>query len=223
LGILILDRIVDLLKEGGVRAEAAQPAGNMTAVQSVVAAVTLESVDQTEESVTVLVEMVGPSKDGARICQQRALDAFHILRSAGGVCRMGKCTFSSKADMFCTPVTAVFYGTATSDDWQPYPGYTVTAAGASLPQVTGFSVEQQVAEGETSLSNAQWEFTLEEFFPAGTEESADPGEPFALTVSYGGETVTYAGCRITTRQRVAEKNGVRQIRRGTAEQRTPNT
>lgn len=220
MGKLILDMVVDLLNEGGVRAEAAQPAGNMTAVQTVVAAVSLECVDQTAGSVTVLVEMVGPAGDGARRCQQRALDAFDILRKAGGVCRQEKCTFLSKADVFCTPVTAVFYGTASSEDWQPCPGYTVTAGGVTLPQVTGFSAGQQAGEEETSLADAGWEFSLEEFFPAGTQEPADPTEPFEMTVSNGSATENYTGCVLTARERVAEKNGIRQVRRGTAEQRT---
>lgn len=219
---MILDMVVDLLNEGGVRAEAAQPAGNMTAVQSTVAAVSLECVDQAEGSAKVLVEMVCPSKDGAKRCQKKALQAFGILQEAGGICRLEKCIFSSKADMFCTPVTAVFYGIASSNDWQPYPGYAVTVAGIPLPQVTGFSVGQQAGE-ETSLANAPWEFTLEELFPGGTQEPEEPTEPFVLTVSNGSGSDSYAGCRFTARERVAEKNGVRQIRRGTAEQRTANT
>lgn len=216
MGILILDMVVDLLKEGGVRAEAAQPAGDMTTVQSVVAAVSLESVDQADGSVTVLVEMMGPVTEGAKRCQKRALDAFNILRSAGAVCRQGKCTFISKADMFCTPVKAVFYGTAYSEDWQPRPDYEVTAAGVLLPQTCGFSAKQQAAEEGVALADAGWEFSLEEFFPAGTQEPEDPAEPFVLTV-FGD---TYTGCIFTARERVAEEDGIRQIRRGTAEGRT---
>lgn len=222
MGTLILDMVVELLKEGGVRAEAAQPAEDMTAVQTVVAAVSLESVDQTDESVTVLVEMIGPVHNGARRCQARALDAMEILRNAGGICRMGKCSFISKADMFCTPVTAVFYGTAFSEDWQPCRGYTVTVDGVDLQYVSSFSTQQQAAEG-VAMADAPWVFTLEEFLPAGALEQEDPAESFELLVSYGGEAEVYTGCCFISRQRVAEKNGIRQIRRGTAEQRTSNT
>ena len=221
MGTLILDMVVDLLNEGGLRAEAAQPAGDMTAVQGVVAAVSLERVDQADESVTVMVEMVGPVKLGARECQKTALEALEILRSAGGVCQMGKCTFISKADIFCIPVTAVFYGTASPQEWQPRRGYTVTMAGADLQHVTGFSAGQKAEEGIT-LADAPWEFTLEEFLPVGAQEPEDPAENFALAVSYGSEAEHYIGCKLTARQRVAEKNGIRQIRRGMAEQRTPN-
>lgn len=220
MGTLILDMVVDLLNEGGLRAEAAQPAGNMTAVQSVVAAVSLEQVDQESGSVTVLVEMVGPAKDGGKRCQREALKAFEILRGAGGICRQEKCTFISKADMFCTPVTAVFYGTATAEDWQPRPSYEVDISGVSLPWVTGFSASQKVGEGETSLVDMGWEFTLEEYFPAGTEETVDdPVEPFEVTLSHGSRQETYIGCNIMARERVLEENGVRQVRRGTAQQR----
>lgn len=222
MGTLILDMVVDLLDEGGLRAEAAQPAGDMTAIQGVVAAVSLERVDQADESVTVMVEMVGPVKLGARECQKTALEAIEILRSAGGVCQMGKCTFICKADVFCIPVTAVFYGTASSEEWQPRQGYTVTMAGADLQHVTGFSAGQKAEEG-IDLADAPWEFTLEEFLPVGAQEPEDPTENFELTVSYGSETEIYTGCKLTVRQRVAEKNGIRQIRQGTAERRTPNT
>lgn len=218
MGTLILDMVVELLKEGGIRAEAAQPDGDMTAVQTPVAAVSLESVDQADESVTVLVEMVGPVHAGARRCQTRALDAMEILGNAGGVCRMGKCTFISKADMFYTPVTAVFYGTALSEEWLPRRGYAVMIGGSGLPYVTGFSAQQQETEG-VAMDDAPWEFTLEEFLPAGTPEGMESEENFVLEVFYGTAGVGYTGCRFISRQRFAEPNGIRQIRRGMADQR----
>ena len=220
MGTLILDMVVDLLNEGGVRAEAAQPAGNMTAVQLAVAAVSLEEVDQESGSVTVLVEIVGPSKIGARRCQQRALDAFEILCNAGGICRQGKCTFLSKADMFCIPVTAVFYGTATSEGWQPSAHFEVMISGTSLPHVREFSAAQEIGAEVTSLAEMGWTFSLEEFFPAGTEEAVDdPAEPFEVTLSDGSRCESYIGCNFMSRERTLEENGIRQVRRGTAQQR----
>lgn len=223
MGTLILDMVVDLLKEGGVRAEPAQPEGNMTAVQLAVAAVSLEEVDQESGSVTVLVEIVGPSKIGARKCQQKALEAFDILRAAGGICRQGKCTFVSKADMFCIPVTAVFYGRATAEDWQPRPSCEVAISGEALPWVSQFSAKQEMGEGGISLADMGWTFSLEEFFPHGVEISEeDPEEPFEVTLSDGSRWESYTGCNIMSRERTLEEKGIRQVRRGTAAQRTAN-
>jgi hypothetical protein len=219
---MILDMVVRLLHDNGIRAEAAQPAGNMTAALTTVAAVSLECVDQAKESATIVVEMVGPVTEGAKICQKRALKALDILSAAGGVCRQEKCTFLSKADMFCTPITAVFYGIASAEDWQPHPGYTVTIAGAPLAKVTAFSSQQRQGDVLRPLTELEWEFSLEEFLPVGVQEPADPTEPFVLTVSYGSGSETYTGCSFITRERVAERNGIRQVRRGTAEQRTGN-
>ena len=147
-------------------------------------------------------------------------EASADLVDAGAVCRQEKCTFLSKANMFCTPIVAVFHGTATADSWQPRQGYTVTVAGVLLPKVTAFSAQQRLEEKETSLAGKGWEFTLEEFLPAGTQEPADPAEPFVLTVSYDTGSETYSGCKLTARERIAEINGIRQVRRGMAEQRT---
>lgn len=223
MGDVILDLVVELLNENGIMAEAAQPAGDMVAVQTTVAAVGLERVDQAEESATILVEMVSPAMQGAKICQKRALKVYDILREAGAICRQDKCTFLSKANMFCTPITAVFYGTATAEGWQPRQEYTVSVEGVPIPKVTAFSARQQLAgEEETSLSAMLWEFTLEEFLPVGVPEPAEPEEPFTLTISHGTESETYTGCKLTARERVAERKGVRQIRKGTAQQRTAN-
>ena len=222
MGDVILDLVVELLNEKGVMAEAAQPAGDMVAAQTTVAAVGLECVDQTEESATILVEMVSPADQGAKICQKRALKVYDILRSAGAICRQDKCTFLSKANMFCTPITAVFYGTETAEGWQPYVGYAATVAGVPLEKVTAFSATQRLVEKENAPAEKKWEFTLEEFLPAETQEPADPAEPFVLTVARGAWSDTYTGCKITSWERVTEKNGIRQIRRGTAEQRTGN-
>ena len=220
MGDIILDMVVELLNQQGIMAEAAQPAGNMVAAQTTVAAVGLECVDQAAETATILVEMVSPANQGAKICQKRALKVYDILQEAGAVCRQDKCTFLSKANMFCTPITAVFYGTATAEGWQPRQEYTASVAGVSLPKVTAFSAQQRLTgEEATSLAGMAWEFTLEEFLPVDVSESEDPEEPFTLTVTTGGKSETYTGCRLTARERVTERNGIRQVRRGTAEQR----
>lgn len=219
MGDVILEWVVQLLQDNGIWAEAAQPAGNMVAVENTLSAVSLEQVDQAKETATIVVEVVSPAKQGAKICQIRALKVYDVLRNAGAVCRQDKCSFVSKADIFCVPVTAVFRGIATQDDWRPHPGYTVRINGEELPRITGFSAAQETRTVIDTLPDAEWEFTLEEFFPIGEQEPADVSEPFTLEVSIGTATEAYTECKFITRERTMEIGGIRQVRQGTAEQR----
>lgn len=207
MGKSILNAVVDLLNEGGIPAAPAQPEKHMLIIHTPVAAVSIEKVDT--ESATVLVQMVAPIQSGAERCQKRALQAGALLREAGAECVQGKCTFEGRSSLFCVPVTAKFYGTATAEDWIPKeesPPVSYRLGNTSLPYVTGFSA---------SLEDALWAFSLEEFFPTGTPEPEKPEEPFALFV--GNEI--FAGCTLTKCQREYTAEGVRQIRKGTATSR----
>ena len=204
MGKSILNTVIDLLNEGGIPAAPAQPERHMMIIHAPVAAVSIEKVDM--ESATVLVQVVAPIKSGAERCQERALKVCEVLREAGAECVQEKCVFEGRAALFCVPVTAKFYGTATEEDWIPKedpPAVSYRIGDAVLAYVTGFSA---------LLEDGQWEFELEEFFPDGVSVSVQPTEPFALFV--GNEI--FAGCALTRCQRVYTAEGVRQIRKGTA-------
>lgn len=216
MGKSILRTVVDLLNEGGVPAAPAQPEKNMLNIQTAVAAVSIEKVDTAEGSVRVLVEVVGPMHGGAESCQKRALTVCNILSASNAQCMQGKCSFEGRSALFCVPVTALFYGTATADDWTPRPSCTATLAGVPLAYMTAFSAEQVKGEENASLSAAPWTFTLEEFFPIGTQELPDVQEPFVLEI---GQQV-FSGCTWTARERVYTPSGIRQVRKGIAAERT---
>ena len=215
----VIEYVVQLLNDGGIRAAAALPPGNLIRVTEPVAAVSLAGADTEKSSVTVLVEIVGPERLGGSACQLKALSACGILAAAGMNCQQGSCSFLNKGNLFCVPVTAVCYGENSSDGWAPARKLSVQLGQVALENVVGFSAEQ-VVEGEHSLAEVHWEFAVEEFFPWGTAESSDPPENFVLTVSIGGKTEQYQGCEITWRQRIAEETGIRQSRGGTATGRT---
>lgn len=228
MGKSILNRVIDLLTEGGVSAAPAQPNQQMLIIQAPVAAVSMEKVDM--ESATVLVQVVAPMQNGAERCQKYALTVHQLLREAGAECVQGKCTFESRPALFCVPVTAKFYGTATADDWipappaPPAPVLNVTLAGVALAYATSFSAQQEKVEVEekgedgqvtTKLVTLPWEFTLEEFFPTGTQEPEVPQEPFTLRA--GREVLS--GCVLMEQLRVQTTQGIRQVRKGTAAER----
>ena len=218
MGQSVIEYVVQLLNDGGIRAAAALPPGNLIRVTEPVAAVSLAGADTEKSSVTVLVEIVGPERLGGGVCQLKALSACGVLAAAGMSCQQGSCEFLNKGNLFCVPVTAVCYGENSSDGWVPARKLTVQLGQVALGNVVSFSAEQ-MSDEEHSLDRVHWEFAVEEFFPWGTEESSDPTESFVLTVSIGGKSEQYQGCEITWRQRIAEETGIRQSRGGTATKR----
>lgn len=216
MGKSILRTVVDLLNEGGVPAAPAQPEKHVLNIQTAVAAVSIEKVDTAESSVRVLVEIVGPMHGGAERCQKRALTVCNLLGAAGAQCVQGKCSFDGRSALFCVPVTALFYGTATAEDWFPRSTDAVKLGNAVLEHVQGFSAQQVKGEEDASLSAAPWAFTLEEFFPVGTAEPPDPQEPFVL--EYGQQV--FSDCTWTARERIYTPSGIRQVQKGIAAERT---
>lgn len=216
MGKSIIDVVVDLLMEGGIRAAPAQPPGTMLVVHAPVAAVSIDNVDTAEGTVEVLVEVVAPIKSGGEQCQKRALEACRILREAGAQCEQGNCTFHGKPTLFRVPVKAKFYGTALAEDWIPRARCDVTLAGVELTHINSFTAQQVVDEEHTTLEQAPWVFTLEEFFPVGTREQDSPAEPFEVQMG----TQYFTGCTMTECRRIYTVHGVQQTRKGIAETRT---
>ena len=207
MGQISLMRVVSLLSAGGVRAEAAFPAERITRITEPVAAVSLGQVDQEKSTVTMLVEILGPKESGGYVCQQKAMTACTILADAGAVCKQGECAFLSKGNVFRVPVEAVFSTAET---------FTIATGALKLAYACGFSAEQKVDSTYTSLEEAPWEFTIEEFFPWGVVETLYVTGPFDLNLRCGSDIERYEECTWTERKRIAEKNGIRQIRIGKA-------
>lgn len=207
MGQISLSQVVTLLSTGGVRSEAAFPAERITRIEEPVAAVSLGQVDQEKSAITVLVEILGPKESGGLACQQKALEACTILAEAGAVCKQGSCSFLSKGNVFRVPVEAVF---STAEV------FTITTGTLKLIYAYGFSAKQKVDASYVSLQDAPWEFTIEEFFPWGVQETLYVPGPFQLDLRCGDKIERYEECMWTERKRVAEKAGVRQTRIGTA-------
>lgn len=216
----IVDYVITLLSDGGIQADKAWPADVMTLAQVPVAAVSLEEADRKKGTATVMVEMVCNFRSGAAACQRKALEVYEILTNSGASCLQGKCSFDGKSSLFSVPVRAVFYGVAKADSWEPVVKPRVKINAVQLEYLCGCTIERAKDEEYPKLSEAPWQFTLEEFFPGGITEPEEVQDPFTLTVFCNGMRESYHDCVVTQHQRVVEETGIRQIRKGTAAKKT---
>ncbi|MBE6957751.1 MAG: hypothetical protein E7447_01180 [Ruminococcaceae bacterium] len=220
MGQMIVDKVVQLLGSGGIRTQPAYPAGKITRVTGPVAAVSLESLDTEKQLTTVLVEILGPREGGGYACQKKALEACALLEVGGGVCSQGKCSFVRQSDLFRVPVKAVFHGVARANAWEEPVRPVLVAGGLTLDRLEEFSAQQNVSGTDTSIYNAPWTFTVEEFFPWGVWNTLEPDEPFTMDLRYDGNIERFERCVWTHRERIKETGGIRQIRKGKAEGRS---
>lgn len=220
MGKSIVDRVIDLLNKGGIMAAWAQPQGKMGIIHSVVAAVSFQQIDQAQRTATVRVEIVGSVDSGGRRCEELAVKAYEILRNAGAVCSMGRCSFVGRLGQFSLPLLAVFRGDVYDRDWVPLAEEVagrldVTVDGVALPHTTSFSATQAVENADTDeLSDMAWGFSIEEWIPAGEMAPENPTGLFEMTVTTDGSEESFEGCYMTELRRETETSGVRQIRKG---------
>lgn len=220
MGQMIIDKVVQLLSAGGIRAEAAYPAGRITRVEGAVAAVSLEQVDHAAGNTVVLVEILAPRQSGGYACQKKALEACTVLEAGGAVCTQGKCSFVRHSDLFRVPVKAEFQGIARAAALEAPLKPVLVAGGMTLDRMRGFSAQQSATGSNTSIYTAPWTFTVEEFFPWGVFNTLEPDEPFTLDLRCGNDVERFERCVWTHRERIAETGGIRQIRKGKAEGRS---
>ena len=212
MGQLIIDQVIELLNDEGIRASHSYPAANIQRVTEPVAAVSLAKADLKANTVQVLVEILSPKEGGGYACQKEALKACFILEAAGAICCQEGCAYLPKANLFRVPVKAVFKGTVTSAGMEALPEYAVVAGGITLRYVCGFSAKQAVSGSSASLQNAPWEITVEEFIPWGVEDSLEADEPFQMDLRCMENIERFEGCTWSKRERIAEESGIRQIR-----------
>ncbi len=207
MGKLILENAVQALRDGGIPANRAMPVGKMPQITETVAAVSLNAMDMRNKTVTVLVTVLTPGSMGAAVCEEKALAAGQILTDLGGKCSVGKCRFDGRAGLFCVDVTGVF------DSAPPK----VVVDGVELHHVLAFTSWRALDDEVTDWSNAKWNFRLEEYFPMGVDQEADPVNPFILMHISPSGSEAYLDSTWTYQRRIWDASGVRQIRLGVAE------
>ena len=203
-----------------MRSDEAYPGGRIPALTGPVAAVRLGKVDRTVRTTAVQVIVMSPSEQGGSICEATALRAIQALEDQGAACRKEVCQFDHMADVFYIEITAEFFGVALEGDWSPGPGYAVTIGIQPMEWATGFSIRRQTDKEVTAITDAKWEFTLEELLGPGSVDPPEPTEPFVLTVTrpLGEEILT--GCTWTSVSREDTIRGISQVRTGVAKNRT---
>ena len=196
-------QVLQILKAAGIRAEYGYPAAEMPDIRTSVAAVNLLSADLDQGIQSFGVRLLTPSGQGATACSEAAFAAAQCLSAAGGSCSISEATVDLHTGMISALVTAQFV----SRDLD------VRIGNTQLPYVTGFRSSRAVDEYVLQLEYADWHFRIEEFYPDGTVQSADPEPGFTLRV---GNSESYTDCKWTGEQRIREKGGIRRIREGTS-------
>lgn len=228
MGQSIVKRVIQILNDGGIPAQEAQPAGRMVNILVPVAAVSIQSIEQEKREATVRVEIVAMASEGGAHCEDTAMKAYELLRDAGGVCSVERCTFQGKTGVFTMPVLATFSGDAYRKNWVPledlWNTFTVELGGNTLSYATAFTATQAVSDPETEeLSDMSWNFTVEEWIPAGKSAPESPVGVFLMTVITDATREQFEGCSMTVVQRQMEESGVKQVRKGVAALRTVKT
>lgn len=222
MGRVTVEAVISALKAAGLRAGAAYPGEKMPQLEDIAAAVSLESVDSGEKTLTILVRVCCPAAMGGSACREAALTAGAALEGMGADWRLSECQPQAMGSWLMAQVKGVFSGEAAG--WTPEaeePGFSVKLGNISLKYVTAFTAEQALnTELGSALKDMAWTFQIQERFPAGKAEEGSPNEPFTLTLTRGSFTETFQECAWTGLRRVDEAGGLGQIRTGTAKTRS---
>lgn len=208
MGKLILENAVQALRDGGIPADRGMPAGKMGQITGTVAAVNLGAMDMRNKKVTVLATVLTPAALGAAACEETALNAGQILTDLGGKCAVGQCGFDGQSGLFTVEVSGEFNSAVPK----------VLINETMLNHVLAFTSWRALDEEVTTWHNAKWNFRLEEYFPMGEDQDADPAGEFTLVHISASGTETFLKSTWTYQRRVWDASGVRQVRLGVAEE-----
>ena len=215
----IVSQVIEALRDAEIRADEAYPGTRIPALTGAVAAVRLGKMDRSVRTTAVQVVVMSPTSSGGSQCEAAALRTVEVLQDMGATCVKDVCKFDEMADVFYIEISAQFFGTALEDSWSAGPGYAITIGSQPMSHVVSFEAERKTDDEVTSISDAQWSFTMEELLPPGTSEPSDPAEPFIITVSRSGGEESFSGCVWTLVRREETIRGVTQVRKGTAASR----
>lgn len=216
----IVRQVIEGLQAVDIRADEAYPGGRIPALTGAVAAVRLGKVDRSVRTTAVQVVIMSPASSGGSLCENTALRAVAAIQNMGGTCVKDVCRFDEMADVFYIDIECTFFGTALEDDWSAGPGYAVTIGIQPMVYVVSFESERKTDDETASITDALWQFTMEELLPPGTSEPADPAEPFTLTVTRSNTDEMFTGCTWISVKREDTIRGVSQIRVGRAAARS---
>ena len=216
----IVNQVIRQLRDADIRADEAYPGGRIPALTGAVAAVRLGKIDRSVRATAVQVVVMSPASGGGSQCESTALQAIDVLQEMGGTCTKDVCKFDEMADVFYIEIEAAFFGTELADGWSAGPGFSVTIGMQDMPHAVSFGMQRAIDEEITAISNAKWQFTLEELLPPGSSEPPEPQEPFTLTVVREMYDEVLSGCHWISAKREDTLRGVSQVRVGIANSRS---
>lgn len=212
MGLSILEQVVSALRTAGFRTQRAYPGAQMPGITEVVAAVQLSKMNVDKQDAVIEVKMVGPQHLGAAACEDAAVAAVEVLHGMKFSCVIEAVAFDGRSGLFCASCIA----TKPAKE-RIYIDVPFKINSVIQNRVVSFTAQKQTDEVITQLSEAPWMVRVEQFTPNGREEDTDSaGETFTLT---NGKEL-YQGCKWTSCRRITERDGLRQIREGTATSRT---
>ena len=207
MGTLMLEQILSIMNAGGIRTQRAYPGKVMPKVDETVAAVSLQKANLSTGETQMNVLIISHSRLGAGACEDTALAAARALKSAGNSCQVNSVEFDGRSGHFCTTILVSTPVSKWVADFK--------IGAVQQNYVVSFTAQQQLPASDTEEES--WTVQLEQFFPTGMPEDQDPtGAQFTLT---NGSEI-YHGCSWTSKKRVTEADGTRQVRVGTAMSRT---
>lgn len=213
-------KVLNALDEKGILADVAYPGATMPNITEPVTAVSLERLEYTARSATVLVTVMVPVSMGGGVCEDTAIRVGEILESLGGVCVQEECRFNGYADAYYVRVLGTFRGAAAMDSWGVTSDFEVQIGGQVLKNAVSFKAEQAVDEVTgTPLSTAVWTFRIVEEFGRGEAPLPPAAEPFSVHISRSTGLETYSDCSWIACQVENTSTGLRQIRTGISKSR----
>lgn len=225
MGAELISGVIEALKQAGLRAAEAWPAGGMPELEQTAAAVSLFRVDGAAKQTVILIQVLCPRRLGAAACEQTALTAWNTAAGLGAVCTLEGCEYDIRTGLYGVKVYAAFQGADAWSGWvEPEaekPVISVSLGSVKLTNAVSFTASQTLDETvSSSLSAMSWSFRLEEELAPGNSEQSAPAEPFTITVERENGTDLYRECTWTSLRREDTPAGLRQIRTGTAQSRS---
>ena len=216
----IVNQVIRQLRDADIRADEAYPGGRIPALTGAVAAVRLGKIDRSVRATAVQVVIMSPASGGGSQCESTALQVIDVLQEMGGTCTKDVCKFDEMADVFYIEIEAAFFGTELADGWSAGPGFSVIIGMQDMPHAVSFGMQRAIDGEVTAISNAKWQFTLEELLPPGSSEPSEPQEPFTLTVVREMYDEVLSCCHWISAKREDTLRGVSQVRVGIANSRS---
>lgn len=225
MGNPVVDLALEALCKEDFTAVQAGSEGRAPDIAAPVAAVSIQSADWAQQTVTLAVSILCPAALGAVRCQGDALRAGAILTRSGARCSQGKCTYDGLSRLYQVEVLAQFTGLVQDGAFIPGPDFILDLDGMPMPHAISFrseltrQVQTQYVPGNTEpvalISGEQyWSVELTELLPPGIGEMAEEPEFFTLTVDRCGVTEVYGGCRWQGEKREFTLRGLLRTRTG---------